>query len=58
MKERDHAMTVATLVAVEQYITSLIFAIMNPGHNGPLEAARANLIDKVEAFMKEADKRG
>lgn len=53
VKERE--VIESTMIAFEQYVASFIFAVRNPGANGPLNAARSNLVSKVEEFMKNAD---
>jgi hypothetical protein len=59
VKQQERAVITDTLIAVEQYLTTLVLvALQMPGPHGvaALDAARTNLIDKVEAFMKAADK--
>lgn len=59
MKAKDRVLIEATLIAVEQYLTTFIFVATHPGARGisALDAARGNMINKIEAFMIEADKR-
>lgn len=56
-KEREQA--TSALIAIEQYLTTLVHvAIDGPGTHGfgMLDRARDNLLDKLEAFMKAANK--
>lgn len=55
MSAKEREVIEATMVAFEQYVASFVFAIQNPGVNGPLNAARSNLVSRVEEFMKNAD---
>lgn len=55
MNAKEREVIETTLVAFEQYVASFIYAMQNPGMNAPLNNARANLINKVEAFVKSAD---
>lgn len=55
MTKEEREVIEATLVAFEQYVASFIYAMQHPGMNAPLNNARANLINKVEAFVKSND---